>query len=186
MELRHFQRAIQDLTAALKLNQRNPLVYYRRGLAHYHNQDYPSAIRDLETALLHNPRTNLQPDIHYHIGIAHAHLEHFADALEPLASAIQLDPQPKYYHERAKCHLLLENHAPALQDLNKVIQQQPVNAFAHFRRAFAQKALKRYTEAAEDFMRARELAPEDPRLIINKKQIYQTKYRKLCPPGFEQ
>ena len=121
VELNHFQRAIQDLTSALKLNHKNPLVYYRRGLAHYHSHDYPSTIRDLETALLHNPRVNLQADIHYHIGIAHVHLEHFADAVQPFTSAIELDPQSKYYHERAKCHLLLDNHAAALQDLNKVI-----------------------------------------------------------------
>ena len=35
-------------------------------------------------------------------------------------------------------------------------------------------------------MKARELSPDDPRLIINKKQIYQTKYRKLCEAGEEQ
>lgn len=74
----------------------------------------------------------------------------------------------------------------ALKDLNEVIKIQPVNAFAYFRRGFAHKALKLYEEAADDFMKARELSPEDPRLIINKKQIYQTKYRKLCEAGEEQ
>lgn len=63
---------------------------------------------------------------------------------------------------------------------------QPTNPFAYFRRGFAQKALKYYDESAEDFMKARELSPDDPRLIINKKQIYQTKYRKLCEAGEEQ
>ena len=74
----------------------------------------------------------------------------------------------------------------ALSDLNEVIKQQPDNAFAYFRRGFAHKALKKYDEAAEDFMKARELSPNDPRLIINKKQIYQTKYRKLCEAGQEE
>jgi tetratricopeptide (TPR) repeat protein len=47
----------------------------------------------------------------------------------------------------------------ALKDLNEVIKMQPNNAFAYFRRGFAHKALRLYDEAAEDFMRARELSP---------------------------
>jgi tetratricopeptide (TPR) repeat protein len=96
---------------------------------------------------------------------------------------LHLDPQPKYYHERAKCGILLDQNMNALKDLNEVIKMQSTNAFAYFRRGFAHKALKLYDEAAEDFMKARELSPDDPRLIINKKQIYQTKYRKLCEAG---
>ena len=79
--------------------------------------------------------------------------------------------------------MLLDQSESALRDLNEVIKEQEKNAFAFFRRGFAHKALREYDQAAEDFMRARELAPDDPRLIINKKQIYQTKYRKLCEAG---
>ena len=32
-------------------------------------------------------------------------------------------------------------------------------------------------------MKAREIEPNDPRLILNKKKIYEIKYRKLCEPG---
>lgn len=64
-----------------------------------------------------------------------------------------------------------------------MINQQPQNSFAYFRRALAYKALKLYEEAAENFMKARELSPDDPKLIVNKKQIYEIKFRKLCEPG---
>jgi hypothetical protein len=43
-----------------------------------------------------------------------------------------------------------------------------------------------YDEAAENFLIARDLAPEDPKLIVNKKQIYEIRYRKLCEPGEEE
>jgi tetratricopeptide (TPR) repeat protein len=97
-----------------------------------------------------------------------------------------LDAKPKYYHERAKCEILTDENLHALNDLNEVIKCQPNNSFAYFRRGFAHKALKLYEEAAEDFLKARDLKPDDPRLIINKKQIYQTKYRKLCEAGEEE
>jgi tetratricopeptide (TPR) repeat protein len=67
-----------------------------------------------------------------------------------------------------------------------VIGQQPENAFAYFRLALALKELKRYDEAAENFAKARDLHPEDPKLMVNKKQIYEIKYRKLCEPGEEE
>ena len=53
--------------------------------------------------------------------------------------------------------------------MNEVIKYQPNNAFAYFRRGFAHKAPKLYEEAADDFLKARDLKPDDPRLIINKK-----------------
>ena len=79
--------------------------------------------------------------------------------------------------------MLLDKNEEALSDLNQVVCDQPDNAFAYFRRAFALKALKKYEDAADDFMKARELSPDDPRLIVNKKQIYSMKYRKLCEAG---
>jgi tetratricopeptide (TPR) repeat protein len=61
-----------------------------------------------------------------------------------------------------------------------VIEKQPRNAYAYFRRALVLKELKMYDEAAENLLFARDLAPEDPKLIVNRKQIYEIKYRKLC------
>jgi tetratricopeptide (TPR) repeat protein len=49
------------------------------------------------------PSKNIQADIFYHIGIAFSNLEKYDEALEPLSRAISLDPEARYYHERAKC-----------------------------------------------------------------------------------
>ena len=46
---------------------------------------------------------------------------------------------------------MIENHEHAVVDFNLVIKKNPKNAHAHFRRAFSQKSLKHYPEAAEDF-----------------------------------
>lgn len=150
-----YQKGIKDLSNALSANKTNPIVFYRRGLAFYKNRDYLAAIKDLEESLLHSPSRNIQADIYYHMGIAHSNLEEFDLAIEPLSKAIEIDPIPRYYHERAKCEILLDKNEEALKDLNEVIEQQPENAFAFFRRGFAHKALKKYDEAAEDFMKAR-------------------------------
>lgn len=143
------------MSVALTVNERNPLVYYRRGLAYYKNKEFEAAIKDLIKSLEFNPNKSIQSDIYYHIGIANSNLEKYQEAIEPFTKAIDFDPQSKYYHERAKCEILLDQSLNALNDLNEVIKQQPSNAFAYFRRGFANKALKLYDEAAEDFMKAR-------------------------------
>ena len=94
-------------------------------MAYYKNKDYIDAIKDLQKSLLYKPNRNIQSDIYYHIGIAYSNLEKYEEAVEPLSKAIEFEPVPKYFHERAKCHILLEKNDYALKDLNAVINEQP-------------------------------------------------------------
>jgi tetratricopeptide (TPR) repeat protein len=57
----------------------------------------------------------------------------------------------RYIHERAKAYQMIEDHENAVKDFDMVIKKNPKNAHAHFRRAFSHKALKNYTQAADDF-----------------------------------
>lgn len=51
----------------------------------------------------------------------------------------------------------MDESEKALEDLNEVIERQPDNAFAYFRRGLAYKALKKYEDAADSFMKARDI-----------------------------
>ena len=42
-----------------------------------------------------------------------------------------------------------------------------LSTILRFRRGFSYKALKKYTEAAEDFEAAKEFEPDDPRLVLD-------------------
>ena len=70
-------------------------------------------------------------------------------------------------NERAKCSQVVGNHAESIIDFTRVLEMQPTNARALFRRGFSYKALKKYTEAAEDFEAAKEIEPDDPRLVLD-------------------
>lgn len=61
----------------------------------------------------------------------------------------------------------------------------PQNAHAYFRRGFAQKSLKRFEEAAEDFETAKRLDPMNPHLIVNYSQIHDIHVIVLCAAGEE-
>ena len=76
---------------------------------------------------------------------------------------------------------MIEYHEEAVSDFNAVIKRNPKNANAHFRRAFSLKALKvssilsnllqKFAEAADDFEKARNLAPLDPKMVVNYKKL---------------
>lgn len=80
---------------------------------------------------------------------------------------------------------MIEYHEQAIKDFNLVIEQNPRNAHAYFRRAFSLKALKNYPSAADDFEKARNLAPLDPKMVINYKKLKGVSCIVLCEPGEE-
>jgi tetratricopeptide (TPR) repeat protein len=75
--LNEYEKGINDLSHALAVNEKNPLVYYRRGLAYYKNKSFLASIQDLEKSLKYSPSKNIQADVYYHMGIAYANLEKY-------------------------------------------------------------------------------------------------------------
>lgn len=97
-------------------------------------------------------------------------------------------------HERAKAYQIIEEHQAAVEDFSLVIKKNPKNAHAYFRRAFSLKALKvsslpntlqKYPEAADDFEKAKELDPLNPKLVVNYKKLKGISCIVLCKPGEE-
>lgn len=63
------------------------------------------------------------------------------------------------------------DYAEALDCFNKVIAIQPRNARAYLRRGLVLKCLKRYDEAAGDFMTARRLDPSNPTMQLDPRTL---------------
>lgn len=91
---------------------------------------------------------------------------------------------------------MIEDHASAVEDFTLLIKKNPKNAHAYFRRAFSNKALKvkmleydivlqKYQDAAEDFEKAKELDPLNPKLVVNYKKLKGITCIVLCKPGEE-
>mmetsp|Transcript_114957 Transcript_114957/g.159514 ORF Transcript_114957/g.159514 Transcript_114957/m.159514 type:complete len:84 (+) Transcript_114957:1649-1900(+) len=80
---------------------------------------------------------------------------------------------------------MIGDHEKAVLDFNVVIKRNPKNAHAHFRRAFSLKALKNYEKAADDFEKAKNLDPMNPKMVINYKKLKGVTCIVLCEPGEE-
>ena len=125
-------------------------------------------------------------DTYYHIGLAYCHSEKFEKSIFPYTKCIEQVPSEiKFIHERAKAYQMIEDHEAAVKDFDVVIAKNPKNAHAHFRRAFSHKALKNYKQAADDFERAKELDPLNPKLVVNYKKLKGITCIVLCKPGEE-
>ncbi len=62
---------------------------------------------------------------------------------------------------------MIEDHASAVEDFTFLIEKNPKNSHAYYRRGFSNQALKKYQDAAEDFEKAKELDPLNPKLAVN-------------------
>ena len=80
---------------------------------------------------------------------------------------------------------MIDYHEEAVQDFNTVIKKNPRNTHAYFRRAFSLKSLKRFSEAAEDFEKAKTLEPMNPAIVVNHKKLKNVTCIVLCEPGKE-
>jgi tetratricopeptide (TPR) repeat protein len=129
-------------------------------------------------------------------------LGQFEAAARALNAAVELRPSCiEYIHERAKalqmCGSALATehcsntarrygrHPDAILDFTTVLNSRPRFANARFRRAFSYKSLGQFDESAKDFEDARQLQPQNPRLVINYFQMQNCPFIELVCPGQE-
>ncbi|CAE7275041.1 TTC6 [Symbiodinium pilosum] len=182
-----YDRAEADLSRALQIDGRDAELLYRRGITRYAQRHYAESIADLKAALAQGPIPGHEAEVYYHLGVSYANLGKHQLAVPVYDQAISLakGDRPHYLHERAKSLQIIGEHKRALDDFSRVIDLQPTNARAMFRRAFSFKAESMYEEAAEDFEAAKEFAPDDPRLVINYRKVYDVACISLGPCGHE-
>mmetsp|Transcript_60465 Transcript_60465/g.141611 ORF Transcript_60465/g.141611 Transcript_60465/m.141611 type:complete len:681 (-) Transcript_60465:178-2220(-) len=182
-----YDRAEADLSRALQIDGRDAELLYRRGITRYAQRHYAESIADLKAALAQGPIPGHEAEVYYHLGVSYANLGKHQLAVPVYDQAIGLakGDRPHYLHERAKSLQIIGEHQRALDDFSRVIDLQPTNARAMFRRAFSFKAESMYEEAAEDFEAAKEFAPDDPRLVINYRKVYDVACISLGPCGHE-
>jgi tetratricopeptide (TPR) repeat protein len=101
----NYDRALEDLHEAIRLEPACAEAYYWRGLAYAFKREYALAIQDFDRA------AELRPDdalTYLHRGIAYFRLRRHDRAIADLDQAVALDPDcaPGYYHRGLSCFFL--------------------------------------------------------------------------------
>jgi tetratricopeptide (TPR) repeat protein len=86
-ELKYYDRAIDVLTEALRLDPQDVTIYYSRGVAYRHLEQYDLAIADHTKAIKFDPK---YPNAYNGRGVVYRHLEQYDLAIADLNKALNL------------------------------------------------------------------------------------------------
>ncbi len=165
-------RAIEDFSAAHRLDAKSADILANRALAYRVRKDYDLALDDLAEAFKLNP---LHPGAHNVRGCIHTDQGANDEALKDFRRAIRLDPSVAQFHaNRAQAHMNKGEFGPALRSLDEALRLSPGVADWHYRRGLAHEQSGDMRKAEEDYARAIQIDPVyRERLTLHKTRVLQ-------------
>jgi tetratricopeptide (TPR) repeat protein len=167
------QRAIEDCTAALKLNGADPEAYRVRAAAYADLQGIELALADWDQLLTLNPD---DPEARYRRAVLRSKQSDFVGAVSDLDRAVGLNPYHiQAYVQRGHAHRCLGNHAQAVCDYNEVLRHHPTNLLALAGRGIAYKLRGDGDRAIADFDRVLRHDPDNGQAYYHRGVIYRAR-----------
>ncbi|HZI37293.1 MAG TPA: tetratricopeptide repeat-containing serine protease family protein [Acidimicrobiia bacterium] len=165
-------RAVEDLSAAHRLDPQSADVLADRAMAHRARKDFDLAHDDLAEALRLNPR---HPGAFNVRGCIHTDRGENDEALKDFRRAIQLDPRVANFHaNRGQAHVNKGEFEPAARCYDEALRLTPDVADWHYRRGLALEQHGDVRRAEEDYVRAIQLDPAyRERLTLHRTRVLQ-------------
>lgn len=139
---------------------KNADAHYNMAIAYLDTNNYPMAMRELETALKYNPN---DAKIYYAISTYYLRKRQADKAKQYLLKAIALDKENSYYLNTYASLLASEgNQREALKVWNKVLEDPtyPTLGIVYFNMGYAYYQLKEFTSAANYYRRSIDESPK--------------------------
>lgn len=170
LELGQYALAIDDLTAAIRRNKKDPVAYGLRGYCHFIFHDYKQARLDLIEACYLDSGSALYL---YNLGNVEQHMLKTNDAIKSYTMAIQRKPgYPEAYTNRGHIYLKRNEFALAIRDLDSALKYNQNTEELFLYRGMALTSLKRNKEAIDMFSRCIRLKPDDASAYYNRGRVY--------------
>ena len=164
--MNRFDRAIDDLTEAIRLDPKRATAYLNRGAAYNGLGQYEQAIEDLSQAIELDPEN---AGAYTNRGLAFFGIGQYDQAVADLSRAIQLAPKNAIpYFNRAEVFARLGLRDRALQDYDMTTRLDPhlVAAYAASARLREQEGQREH--AIHDFDMALQLDPKEVSLYYDR------------------
>ncbi|AFZ46402.1 Tetratricopeptide TPR_1 repeat-containing protein [Cyanobacterium stanieri PCC 7202] len=173
---KHFQKkdfdlAIDVYNQGLQLEDKNPQLYFLKGVSCWKKGDYQGAIKDFSRAI-DLDKNYLLP--YQWRGFAYTYFQKYDLALQDYEEEIKIDSVSFWgYYKRAFIHAKLGNYLQALDDYSICLTINPKCFYAYCNRGFVYFQLKDYHDAIEDYNRVLSLNPSLFEVYYNLGCIYQ-------------
>ncbi|EAN90290.1 hypothetical protein C3747_28g35 [Trypanosoma cruzi] len=162
-----YLRAIDEYSAALRLDPKNFKALFNRGFCNDKVEDYNAAIRDYEAAM------KLEPGYaytYYNLGISYDRWGgHYKEAIAMFDKAIALDGNnADFYHNRGFSQRKLGKYREAVKDYTMALSLDPQHFKAYYNRAFCYDKLGEGANAIADYTKAIAIQDDNPNAYHNR------------------
>jgi tetratricopeptide (TPR) repeat protein len=167
-------RAIDDFTAAIRLDPDHSDPYIHRGLEWAKQREFNRAIADFSDAIARDPSGTALPLNDR--GGAYEAVGEYDRAIEDYGRVIQLDPSSAAaYYNRAGTYYAKFDFNRAIEDYSQAITLKPNSAQAYNNRGVVYRVTGAIDKAIADFDVAIRLNPNDAAVLGNRASIYMAK-----------
>ena len=167
--MNRFDRAIDDLTEAIRLDPKRAAAYQNRGAAYNGLGQYERAIDDLSQAIELDPEN---AGAYTNRGLAYFAVGRYDQAVADLSQAIQLAPKNAVpYFNRAEVFARLGLRDRALQDYDTTTRLDPRIAAAYAASARLREQEGQREHAIHDFDMALQLDPKEVSLYYDRGNV---------------
>jgi tetratricopeptide (TPR) repeat protein len=151
-----YERSVQQLTEAIKLNPSNPIFYITRGQAHYGHHEFGRAVEDFNHAIMLDPDSWIA---YSGGGEAYERMFEHDHAIGDLDRAIQLSPRnARALTFRGSAYVSKRQYGRAVEDFNEANKLDPRCSAVLIARGGAYEA--QGDRAMADYDRVIELNPK--------------------------
>jgi Flp pilus assembly protein TadD len=169
-------RAVEDLSAARRLNPKSADILVHRAMAHRARKDFDLAFDDVAAAL----QLDSQHEGAYNVrGCIHTDRGEHDQALKEFRRAIQINPKIGLFHaNRAQAHANKGELGQAVRSYDEALRLSADVAEWHYRRGLALEQLGQAEKAEADYVQAVQRDPAyRARLTLHKVRVVQVENR---------
>jgi tetratricopeptide (TPR) repeat protein len=164
-EQREYQKALADLSEAIRLDSDRSAWYSNRGMVYERLGEYDRAISDYGEALRRDP---LDAQSYNNRGLAYRAKKDNIQAINDFSQAIRLDSSlADAYFNRGNVYKARKEIGQAISDYNEAVRLDPTFTNAYFNRASAHQVNKEYDKAVNDYREVIRLDREDSDALSN-------------------
>jgi tetratricopeptide (TPR) repeat protein/serine/threonine protein kinase len=168
--LGHYDQAIKDYSAAVKLDPKNPAAFRNRGASYLAHNEARKAIADSTKAIELDPKDALAFN---NRAVQFSTIKDIDRALKDVTTALELDPKLALaYRNRGSFYNALKKFDRAIADCTTSISLDPSDAHAFHERAIAFIGLHQYSKAIADLTVAHERRPRDFHILENRANVF--------------